>query len=58
MRAAEINVQEMENVVFEGAEAAIAHINVDRAPAPEILARCRAENENILELTLLPLAPK
>jgi D-3-phosphoglycerate dehydrogenase / 2-oxoglutarate reductase len=58
LRTAEINVQEMENVIFEGAEAAIARINLDRAPPPELLTRCRAENENILEISLLPLAPK
>src|SRR5664279_2044472 len=34
LRTAEINVQEMENVIFDGAEAAVAHINLDRAPPP------------------------
>jgi D-3-phosphoglycerate dehydrogenase / 2-oxoglutarate reductase len=57
LRAAQINVQEMENVIFEGAEAAVAHINLDRAPQPEVLQRCRAENVNIIELTLLPILP-
>jgi D-3-phosphoglycerate dehydrogenase len=56
LRAAEINVQEMENVVFEGAEAAVAHINLDRSPPKEVLDRCRAENANIIELTLLALS--
>ena len=32
LRQADINAQETENVVFEGAEAAIARINVDRPP--------------------------
>ena len=40
---AEINVQEMQNVVFEGAEAAVADIHLDRAPPAEVLERCRAE---------------
>jgi D-3-phosphoglycerate dehydrogenase len=57
LRAAEINVQEMENVIFDGAEAAVAHINLDRAPQPEVLDRCRAENADIIELTLLPILP-
>ena len=56
LRTAEINVQEMENVVFEGAEAAVAHINIDRAPAQELIDRCRAENANIIEISLLSLA--
>ncbi|MCY3021411.1 MAG: hypothetical protein NTW87_20545 [Planctomycetota bacterium] len=55
LRAAEINVQEMENVIFENAEAAVAHINLDQAPPQEVLLRCCAADQNILELTLLPL---
>ena len=58
LRAAEINVQEMENVVFAGAEAAVAHINLDKAPLPEVLARCRAENKNIIDIGLLPILRK
>jgi D-3-phosphoglycerate dehydrogenase len=58
LRTAEINVQEMENVVFAGAEAAIAYINLDKAPLPAVLERCRAENKNIIEITLLPILPK
>ncbi|MGQ9589562.1 MAG: 3-phosphoglycerate dehydrogenase family protein [Planctomycetota bacterium] len=56
LRAAEINVQEMQNVVFEGAEAAVAHINLDREPPAELIERCRAENENIIEIDLVALA--
>src|SRR5205807_4485880 len=33
IKAEQINVQEMENIVFEGAEAAVARINLDKAPA-------------------------
>jgi D-3-phosphoglycerate dehydrogenase / 2-oxoglutarate reductase len=58
LRTAEINVQEMENVIFEGAQAAVAHINLDRAPPAELLGRCRAENADIIELALLPIAVK
>ncbi len=56
LREASINVQEMENVVFAGAEAAVARINLDKAPPPEVLERCRAANAHIIDLTLLPLA--
>ena len=32
IRAAEINVQEMENIIFEGAQAAVARIHLETAP--------------------------
>ena len=54
VRAAQINVQEMENIVFEGAEAAIARINLEAAPPEDILAALR-DDENILEISLLKL---
>ena len=50
-----INVQEMENIVFEGAEAAVARINLDNAPSREMLDRLRAGNTDIIELDLLEL---
>jgi D-3-phosphoglycerate dehydrogenase len=55
IKAEQINVQEMENIVFEGAEAAVARINLDRAPSRETLDRLRAGNEDIIELDLLTL---
>ena len=55
IKAEQINVQEMENIVFEGAEAAVARINLDRAPSSATLDRLRAGNEDIIELDLLTL---
>ena len=55
IRAADINVQEMENVVFEGSEAAVARINLEAAPPADALANLRAENPDILELNLLEI---
>jgi len=55
LRAADINVQEMENTVFEGAEAAVARINLDKAPPRETLERLPRENENIIQITLVEL---
>jgi D-3-phosphoglycerate dehydrogenase len=55
LRAASINVQEMENIVFEGAEAAIAHINLDKAPADEMLKSIAAGNSNILDIQVVKL---
>jgi D-3-phosphoglycerate dehydrogenase len=54
--AARINVQEMENIVFEGAEAAVARINLESEPAAEMLDQVRASNANILELSLIRLS--
>jgi D-3-phosphoglycerate dehydrogenase len=54
VRAANINVQEMENIIFEGAEAAIARINLEAAPPEDTLAPLR-DDENIIELSVLKL---
>jgi D-3-phosphoglycerate dehydrogenase len=53
IKAEHINVQEMENIVFEGAEAAVARINLDKAPSSPTLDRLRAGNEDIIELNVL-----
>jgi len=55
IRAEQINVQEMENIVFEGAAAAVARINLDNAPAKETLSKLQASNADIIELDLLEL---
>ncbi|HWT04066.1 MAG TPA: 3-phosphoglycerate dehydrogenase family protein [Pyrinomonadaceae bacterium] len=55
VRNANINVQEMENIIFEGSEAAVARINLEAAPSAEMLERLRAENPDILELSLLEI---
>src|ERR1022692_2069521 len=53
--AARINVQEMDNIVFDGAQAAVAHINLETPPASDSLDRIKA-NPNVLELNLIRLA--
>lgn len=55
IKAEQINVQEMENIVFEGAAAAVARINLDNAPADATLEKLRSESEDILELNLIQL---
>ncbi|MEP7271596.1 MAG: 3-phosphoglycerate dehydrogenase family protein [Acidobacteriota bacterium] len=55
IKAAEINVQEMENVVFAGAEAAIARIALDQPLLPETLQRIQSGNPDIIEVNLLTL---
>ena len=56
IKAEHINVQEMENIVFEGAEAAVARINLDKAPSGAMLERLRVGNADIIELNVLEIA--
>ena len=56
IKAEQINVQEMENIVFEGAAAAVARINLDNAPTKESLNKLQANNPDIIELDLLELS--
>ncbi len=55
LREGNLNVQETENVVFEGAEAAVARINLDDAPETGLLDRIRAGNADVLDLQLIAL---
>src|SRR5437016_6072061 len=55
IKAEQINVQEMENIVFEGAQAAVARINLDKAPSNVTLDRLRAGNEDVIELNVLEI---
>lgn len=55
LRDARINVQEMENVVFEGAEAAIARINLDGAPSDEVLKTIHNGVDDILDVQLVTI---
>jgi D-3-phosphoglycerate dehydrogenase / 2-oxoglutarate reductase len=58
IKAEQINVQEMENIVFEGAEAAVARINLDRAPSGATLERLRSGNADVIELNVLEIQEK
>jgi len=54
LRSNGINVQETENVIFEGAEAAVARINVDSAPADSLVTTIR-NNQDIIDLHVVAL---
>jgi len=56
LKAEHINVQEMENIIFEGAEAAVARINLEKPPSRAMLNRLAAETSDIIELDLLELS--
>ena len=55
LREAGINVQQTENVVFEGAEAASARIQLDSEPTRGLLARIAEGCRDVLSITLSPL---
>jgi D-3-phosphoglycerate dehydrogenase / 2-oxoglutarate reductase len=55
LRSHHINVQETENIVFEGAQAAVARINLDAAPTAPVLAAIRAGNDDILDLRVVDI---
>ena len=50
-----INVQETENIVFEGARAAVARIHVDREPAGEVLGALRSCTPDVIDLSVVAL---
>ncbi|CUU35762.1 MAG: 3-phosphoglycerate dehydrogenase family protein [Fimbriimonadales bacterium] len=54
LREAQINVQETENIIFEGAEAAVARIQLDSEPSAEVLRAIRS-NPNIFSAVVMPL---
>jgi D-3-phosphoglycerate dehydrogenase len=55
LRAGNINVQETENVIFEGAQAAVARINLDGAPPDALLKQIQDGNSDILDLHLVTI---
>lgn len=54
LRRVDLNVQETENIVFEGAEAAVARINLDGAPPDEACDLIR-KNSDVLDLQVVTL---
>jgi D-3-phosphoglycerate dehydrogenase len=55
LRARAINVQETENIVFEGAHAAVARVNLDAPPDAALLDEIRSGNSDILDLQVVEL---
>jgi D-3-phosphoglycerate dehydrogenase / 2-oxoglutarate reductase len=53
LKDAGINVQQTENIVFEGASAAIARIQVDQEPIPATLDAIRAGSADVLALGIV-----
>ena len=55
LRVAHLNVQETENIIFDGAQAAVARINLDGAPSNRALDAMQSGNADILDLQLVKL---
>jgi D-3-phosphoglycerate dehydrogenase / 2-oxoglutarate reductase len=53
LKDAGINVEQTENIVFEGATAAIARIQVDQEPAQATLDAIQAGSEDVMEISLV-----
>ena len=55
LRDGRVNVQETENIIFTGAEAAVARINLDGEPTDDQLRRIKAGNPNVFDVQVVPL---
>ncbi len=55
VRQAGINAQEIENTIFEGAQAACCKIQLETRPPDEVLERIRARTEEIIFVDLVEL---
>ena len=57
LRSAGLNVSQMDNEIFTGGVAAVASINVDAAPSPELLQSLRSDAD-ILDVSAAVLGAK
>ncbi|MGE5835821.1 MAG: NAD(P)-dependent oxidoreductase [Acidobacteriota bacterium] len=55
LRDGRVNVQETENIIFTGAQAAVARINLDGEPTDDQLRRIKAGNPNVFDVQVVPL---
>jgi D-3-phosphoglycerate dehydrogenase len=55
LKAARINVHEVHNMIFEGARAAVARIQLERSPSEDALERIRARRDEIIDVQLVRL---
>ena len=58
LKAADINVQETQNIVFDGALAAVAQIDIDSPLPDSVLTEVRAGNPDIIDVTMLTKATR
>jgi D-3-phosphoglycerate dehydrogenase len=58
LRTGNLNVQETENVIFEGASAAVARINLDGNPPADLLRAIEHGNQDILSLHVVEIGSR
>jgi D-3-phosphoglycerate dehydrogenase len=51
--AEEINVEEMDHVIYDGGQAACAHIRISKAPSPALLERIRTGHANVIDVEVM-----
>jgi D-3-phosphoglycerate dehydrogenase len=56
IREAGINVEEVQNTVFEEARAACCAIQLDEPPPPELLERIRARRDEVISVDAFDLS--
>lgn len=54
LKDADINAQELENVIFEGKKTACCTIQLDAEPSAEILKKIRTRQDEVISATLTP----
>lgn len=57
LKESKISVHEVHNAIFEGAKAAVAHIQVDTYPPQATLDRISARKDEIIKLKIVKLQP-
>jgi D-3-phosphoglycerate dehydrogenase / 2-oxoglutarate reductase len=56
LKSAHINVQEIENVIFEGQKTACCTLRLDAEPSPEVVIRIQNKNDEVIQASLVSLA--
>lgn len=56
LKTAGLNVQETENIVFDGAQAAVARIHLDHAPSAADLEAVRTSSPHVLDVSVVAIA--
>jgi D-3-phosphoglycerate dehydrogenase len=57
LRESRIGVHEVHNVIFEGANAAVAHIQIDTYPTSQVIERISGRKTEIISLRIVKLQP-
>lgn len=56
LREAKLNVQETENIIFAGAEAAVARVNLEGEPPADVVAAIKSGNPHVLDVHIVAMS--